>query len=679
MSEQQQKPAARRRRVVAFCSLTVFFMLVSLAACALVTGCAPSGGEEPPLNPAQRPTPTQSGAVYAPTDYQELYAALEEMQENSRGNYSLLENSGVAGTSDGAAEILSDQSGANAGASAAAPSGSLGTSAEDPNDYSRTNVQVEGIDEGDVVKTDGSHIYVLSQDQLVIFEASGSATVEMSRTDLVASTDPESVSMQVTGYPQELHLSGSLLMAITAHTNMTSSAVLENVQETRLSFYDISDPASPQLVADFAQSGSYKTSRRYGETLYLVSEYYMFDDPVSDDPRTYVPLLGTGEQREPLDIADLRIMPALQQSTYTVVTSYELTSRQRSDQKAILGGAGTVYMSYDNLYLASTTFADEVKEPYQESVYTVEEHVERASTQIIRVALSAGTLDTAAQCMISGQLLNQFSLDEYEGNLRLAVTVAQRSYRILKDESHGVESVQYDENNAPTNALYVLDATLNVTGSIEGLAEDERIYSARFSGPVGYMVTYREMDPLFALDLSDPAAPKVTSALKIPGFSTYLHFFAEDRLLGLGYNTTDAMLGEMKLSMFDTSDAFDVQERYFQSVDTTSSEALREHRAVLVDTERALIGFPGYGDSSGQAQGRYFVYRYDDTHGFILEATLSLNALGYQTRALISGEYLYVCSDLSLDVFELSTFEQVASLKIRDADSAMPIEPLIFE
>jgi uncharacterized secreted protein with C-terminal beta-propeller domain len=473
-----------------------------------------------------------------------------------------------------------------------------------------------------------------------------------------------------------MYINGSTLVIVENrfNGNIASSAWPEgNPEETWLTLYDVSDPSHPTLMTEFAQSGSYRTSRLYGERLYLISSYYLTYGAERDQPATYVPQLGRGGGYELMAVADVRVMPSVQQPNYTVVTSYDLATQERIDQKAVLGEASTVYMSYDNLYLGSSIYSSEESEPYEESVYTVTDYINKQTTQLVRVGINEGLLDVAAQCTFDGGLLNQFSLDEYEGNLRLAVTHENYSYRVLKDESHGVESYQQDES-VSTSAVYVFDQSMTIIGGIEGLAADERIYSVRFTGPVGYMVTYRQTDPLFALDLSDPTAPVITSELKIPGFSTYLHPFGEGRLLGLGYDADGSMTRGMKLSMFDISDPFAVSELFAENVETYSSEALYEHKAVLVDVERNIIGFPGDGNSYDGLQA-YFVYRYDDEGGFELRAQLELgmatddSSYGYNNscRGLFIGEYLYVFSDAYLDVFDLETLENVASLKVPEA------------
>ncbi|MDR2105992.1 MAG: beta-propeller domain-containing protein [Coriobacteriales bacterium] len=688
---------SRLRVVLASVAAALVLVLVT-------TGIVVSGV----LSPANRAKPSHTvltgedsfvaGAVRAPADYREVYQLLDDLAtQNGGGSFGLLESlESAEGASSNASAAVADDAAASpdagtalapspnptSGADAAGESiGEPAYTAAAPSDsqpaHSETNVQVEGIDEADIVKTDGSHIYALSANELIILKAAGASTREVSRTQLTPETSDGTQYSSV----REMYLSGSVLAVITdygRYSTFSTAKPSAPIYETRLVLYDISDPAAPALLTQFAQSGDYATSRLYDGILYLVSSYYLPGEMDRDEPGSFVPLLGQDDARASIAVEDIRIMPSVQQASYTVVASYDLAAPARVDQKSVLGRTDTSYMSYGNLYLGSSTHISEAKEPYQDSVYTVEEHTERYATQLVRIGISDGALDVAAQCVVDGTLLNQFSLDEYEGHLRLVVTVDNSSYRVLTDESHGVEVVQYDDEQVPVNALYILNPALELVGGIEGLAEDERIYSARFSGPVGYMVTYRQVDPLFALDLSSPTAPKVTSELKIPGFSTYLHPFGEGRLLGLGYDAAGDIRNSMKLSMFDTSNAFDVTELFAEGVDTSSSEALSEHRAVLVDATRNIIGFPGFAGYGSMS--RYFVYGYNDADGFTLQAELPLqsaDSYGYGIRGIIIDDCLYVFAGDSLDVFDLATFERLASLRLRDASAPAQVMPMV--
>jgi uncharacterized secreted protein with C-terminal beta-propeller domain len=270
-----------------------------------------------------------------------------------------------------------------------------------------------------------------------------------------------------------------------------------------------------------------------------------------------------------------------------------------------------------------------------------------------------------------------------------------------------------------SNDLYVLNADLNVRGGIIGLAPGERIYSVRFDGPVGYVVTFRETDPLFSIDLSDPARPRVMDALKIPGFSEYLHPWAAGRLFGLGMHAdNNGLVSGMKLSMFDTSDPFAISEMSTQRVSGDNSDALSDHKAIFVDTRRELIGFAVWtyaqmmpledsvrggnsdndgvdssaGESSGgsvasgdsfgsvdgstgsgvagdrdswsaaEPVGSYLIYRYDEAEGFVLVAALPTEEYYSWSRGMFVGEYFYLCQSSAVDVYDPTNFKRVKLL-----------------
>ncbi|MDR1013910.1 MAG: beta-propeller domain-containing protein [Coriobacteriales bacterium] len=733
-------PAARRRRLALYLSVAAAFLLVSIAVGLMLTSRPASNSGLLSAGSLLRDAVADVGSVASPADYQELYSVIAGMGE-AGGVYALADTAEALGAGeavstaapqaapssarDGSeaatnaaapapAATADADGGAGAGGGGAAQGSSAGGSQEGATDaageldalssdsssgatgtYSETNTQVKGIDEGDIVKTDGTHVYALSQNELVIFRAAGADTKELSRTTVAEQ------GLETYGSPHEMYVSGSTLAIVSYHFGTGASEgpsasgvatilpVQGGMEETRLTLYDVSDPSAPALLAGFGQSGSYQTSRLYGEKLYLVSSYYLPYGADRSKPETFVPLFSENGSYGLMRAADIHVMPVVQQPNYTIVASYDLAACERIDQKSVLGYASTVYMSYRNLYLGSSVYASEEGEPYQESVYTVVDYVNRTTTQLVRVAIEDGALDVAAQCTVEGALLNQFSLDEYEDNLRLVVTRESSSYRFLRDESHDIESYQ-DHESTTSNAVYVLDPSMTLIGGIEDLAEDERIYSARFAGPVGYMVTYRQVDPLFAIDLADPLRPKVTSELKIPGFSTYLHPFGEGRLLGLGNEAEGAVTQGMKLSMFDVSDPFAVGEAYHQGVDAVASEALYNHKAVLVDVGRGLIGFPGYGSSDAlsatryDSMGRYFVYRYDEAGGFELRAALEMgtdSSYWSGTRGLLIDGYLYVFSGACLDVFDLDTLEKAVSLQVQDSSEAIgsgsaPVRPL---
>jgi uncharacterized secreted protein with C-terminal beta-propeller domain len=277
------------------------------------------------------------------------------------------------------------------------------------------------------------------------------------------------------------------------------------------------------------------------------------------------------------------------------------------------------------------------------------------TTRIVRIDLADQDLSLAAQGTVPGALINQFALDEHDGHLRVVTTVDGM------DQALGAWTQRV--------TLRVLDAALQQVGAVE-LVRDESVRAVRFAATVGYVVTFKQVDPLFAVDLSRPEAPTVMSALKIPGFSSYLHPWGDGRLAGLGVNADEnGWQDGLKLSMFNTADPYNVTETHALKVAADESIALNDHRAVWADLERGLIGFPAYQWSGGEQPSRYLVYSVDDAGQFSLRADLPLSYVtGYwgtpATRGVQIGDHLYVCSAAAVTVFSLATFDQVAELEI---------------
>jgi len=214
--------------------------------------------------------------------------------------------------------------------------------------------------------------------------------------------------------------------------------------------------------------------------------------------------------------------------------------------------------------------------------------------------------------------------------------------------------------------LFVLDENLKLIGQVKELAKGEQIYSVRFDGDTGYIVTFKQTDPLFAIDLSNPGDPKVLSALKIPGFSEYMQPFGDGLLFGLGKQTNEATsVTGLKLSMFDVSDKTDVTEiaKEVLGGNYTWTEASYNHKSILVSPKRGLIGFASY-DS-------YFVYHYDKAKGFTLLKQLKIGAevmkVGLSNgtmRGLYIDDVLYVFTGNEVISMEMGTYEKIQTLPL---------------
>ena len=201
-----------------------------------------------------------------------------------------------------------------------------------------------------------------------------------------------------------------------------------------------------------------------------------------------------------------------------------------------------------------------------------------------------------------------------------------------------------------------------MTGSIEGLAEDERVYSARFMGSTGYFVTFRETDPLFTVDLSNPKAPKIIGKLKIPGFSDYLHFYGEDKLLGIGMEVDEetGVSEGAKLTIFDISDPTDVKEEStYIMKDVFSVDVEYDYKAALIDVNKNIIGFAGY------PHGRqcYYIFSYDEENGFECKMEEDLNGNASRSaRGICISQTLYVVQGNVIESYSLYDYKKIDDL-----------------
>ena len=377
-----------------------------------------------------------------------------------------------------------------------------------------------------------------------------------------------------------------------------------------------------------------------------------------------MPGIYRGGARELIAPGDICICPRNSGTRYTNVSVIDVDGCEIETTQSLLGGGDTVYMNDTSLYLASSVMRTDESDPYTKSVYTVVDYKNTACTELTRFDIAGGTLTYAASGEVDGYLHDQYSMDEQDGNLRIVTTASSYDYSIYTDEE--MDFTNYvSGDNADSNALYVLDPELNVIGSVTELAPGEQVYSVRFDGDYGYFCTFETVDPLFAVDLSDPAAPKVLSALKIPGFSDYLHVWSDGRLFGLGQNTRTEGRGDdqwvttdgMKLSMFDTSDPTDVTECASLALDADYSEALYNPRAILISYDRDLIAFP--------ANDGYLIYGYDEQDGFVPKAQVQLeNGFSWNCRGLYIGELFYVVSEDSVSVIDLNSLTLTATISI---------------
>ena len=547
-----------------------------------------------------------------------------------------------------------------------------------------TNTQVSGIDESDIVKTDGKYIYHYRFDptnggaEIKITSADGlkpvstitlpdycNAEMYIANNRLVAVQNMNSAAAQALSESLNEPLSDYL-----TEQNSESKVIIpeyqQNIMRRKMSFteavvFDISDKQSPKEINRYRQDGSYVSSRMNGNMLYLVSNKRIYSDAEAYMPaRFYLPYAGSENAVKPISADKILLPTYLENFNYAIVTSLDISSG-KADTKAVLGMADEIMMSKNNLYLAAT-------------VYNGERGFRDRSTGICRFAITADGLKYIADAKVSGYIDNQFSLDEHKGNLRIATT-------------------SYSENGETVNNIYLLDSNLKQTGAVENLAPGERIYSVRYIGDTAYVVTFKETDPLFVIDISDPAKPVVKGQLKIPGFSEYLHPIDENTLIGLGNNTTVTKYGGvitdgLKLSLFDVSDPLDPKEKYNCIIGNRGSDspALQNHKAFMYYADEGIFGFPAtvystYGASvdnpySGESRlsfDGYLVVKPGSSEFEIIGTlpssdTVSKNSFMHNDsgsaieRGIYIGRTLYTISSSGITSYSLDDFSQKAKL-----------------
>ena len=442
-------------------------------------------------------------------------------------------------------------------------------------DYSRTNIQEAGVDEGDIIKTDGTWIYILKQDGSFSIVRANDGAPKVESTTKLEKTGLSNREIR------EMYLDGDRLIIVeegicTALEKDNELYRTSTGYQTVLSVWDIADRTQPEQIGMLRQDGYYKDSRKNGDFVYLFTSYMPYIAETYEES-TIVPRINGDEVA--YNQFYLPEKPASE--NYLIISSVDITKPEEvKDQKVLVSGADRFYVSTENIYVTN--------ENYNSGRDTV-------VTEIAKFHYKDGRITGVAAGSVKGYLNDSFSLNEYDGTLR-------------------VVSTYYDETWEEWNALYILDEKLQQLSAIEDLAQGETIRSARFFGTTGYFVTFRQTDPLFSVDLSDPEDPKVLGELKISGFSSYLHFYGENLLLGIGYEAdenTGSTTG-LKLSMFDISDPTNVKEVSRAVLPgMTWCPAIEDYKSILVDPDKNLIGF--YCDK------RYFVYSYDETGGFTRE------------------------------------------------------------
>jgi len=556
------------------------------------------------------------------------------------------------------------------------------TSASEETGYSDTNNQVAGVQESDIIKTDGSYIYQVVDGKVNIY------TAEPNNLSLIGAISPSDF------FVQEIFLTNNQVILYGQKSYSYIEPFLVDVSsesmilpyygedEVYITVYDVTNPSSPALSQSYKFDGNYISGRVIGDNLYMATDKYFWAGPLyesaSNNAYTDQDILPsytnnlTGETVT-LDYSDIRYFPDNVSSNYFMTIGLSFTTKQ-VDVDAYLGYGGQIYVSNTGFYTAVSHYEYNVLE----SDVALYRPAYDVNTALYKFSIGDGLMSFDAKGMVKGTIQNQFSMDEYKGNFRVATTSGNNWW--------------WGTNNESANNLYILDSGMNQIGQIEDLAKGETIYSTRFVGDKIYMVTFKQVDPFFVIDASIPTAPVVQGFLKIPGFSSYMHPMDETHILGFGQETEEDMNGRVtttgfKISLFDVTDFENPVESDKLVIGTsgTYSELQYNHKALMYAIEKNLMAIPiSVCETNGYVTDYVGAYVFnistDDisikgrvTHQEDGLTITQDNQSGYTyydwdyniSRTLYIGDYLYTFSNNLLVVYDLESLGEVSRLPIQ--------------
>ncbi len=534
------------------------------------------------------------------------------------------------------------------------------------NNESTTNNQVEGVEEGDIVVVKDGFIYTAKDQSITVVNAKDPKNLKMAT----------SIKLKESQYISKLALYDNLLIVI-------GDQYIEKARTAMVtaSFYDISNPSNPKHVRDVGQEGFLQDIRITKDTLYLIGNmypnYWMLQEDNKTDlkPKTFDSMAGTEYKNLPLE--KISILPNTMDGTYSLITAVDLKNgaKTTANTKGYLGGSSGLYMSENALYLTTPMYESSNDISSEKRVMDMIWLPRSADTQIFKWNVDGTTLNFAGSTEVKGTVLNQYSMDEYKGNFRIFTT----------------EGNTWDEKNTSYNHLFILDEHLKTLGSVKDMAPGEKIYSARFMGEKAYVVTFKQVDPLFVIDVANPKKPTVLGELKIPGFSNYLHPLDETHLIGIGYDTEQrydsytkrnfTVTTNMKMSLFDVSDFRNPKEQSTVKIGGkgSSSEVQYNPRALFRNKEFNYFGFPvvlyeaGKGDEVVyQGQGAQ-IYEITAEKGIVLKGNIinRNNDESYENweqvvqRVVYIDDTLYTIARNEVKSYQLNDFKPLDTLTIK--------------
>jgi uncharacterized secreted protein with C-terminal beta-propeller domain len=612
-------------------------------------------------------------------------------------------------------------------------------------DFSETNIQVEGVDEPDVVKTDGKYLYIVSGQKVYIIKAWPSVdaivvsniSVDFSISNIFINED----RLIIFGTSYEYYYD---VIYEEDSENTCIPSPWYSTSNTYIKIYDIENREKPELKRDIVVGGNFYNARMIDNYIYVITRQYSYHiQPCFEDNETIIPLISINGEVKKIPLSDILCIDVPNYGytlTHVVSVNVKNDSEEVVDKIFTLGNSQTMYVSRNNIYITyqisrsdyfiKQQIIDEVVFPILPN--SIKENIKAARTfdisdynrgQIVdwildsfylsldvqerneiqaeieihmhrtvihKISVENGKIHYICNGTVSGYILNQFSMDEHNGFLRIASQI-QGYWRT---------------DSQKTTNVYILNGNLNLVGKVEGIAPGENLHSARFLGDKAYLVTFKKVDPFFTLDLSDPYYPRILGELKIPGYSDYLHPYDENHIIGIGKETVEpqeeyswtrdfAWYQGLKIALFDVSDFENPKEvaKIIIGDRGTDSSILWDHKAFLFNREKELLVLPvslyeiadeikeqndGYtGNTYGQfkIQGA-FVYKLSLENGFEFRGTIThmdennypnddyywrWDSSSHVTRSLYIEDVLYTISN---NIVKLNSLDDLSEINI---------------
>lgn len=602
------------------------------------------------------------------------------------------------------------------------------TTTSSSTDHSTTNNQVQGVNEADLVQTDGSYIYTLTNGELTIVDVRDPANAHVVSTT------------QFSGWGSGLYLDGSRVIVLTTQYLATPLPYTPGIptpslviglpifyparEQTTAWVFDVSVPTAPSLIQKTSFSGSLDTSRMIGDQLYLVinndislpgPQLVPLDNisipnqtPVSssiasipisllpsptqryqteaeyrqwlaDNIDQYIPYYSTtlsdGSQGPNGSLLDnIAYLPdGTPISTLTTLADIDVTA-DTAGPAAITtaaGSASTVYVSNQNLYMFTTRQLDATPDTTGTAAATaliLPYWGYQSTTDILKFNLGVHTINFDAAGHVDGSPLNSYSMDEYNGQLR--VVTETYNWQNAVEASQTVDgSILTGWTTPTTHSLYVLSdngsGTLGITGELDNLGNGELLRSVLFEQDRAFVVTFQQVDPLFAIDLSNPSAPVATGQLVMPGFSTYLFPIDQDHLIGVGQGegATPGNFHTVQIALYDVSDLANpvlVDQKLYDAGTnadwgSVSSDALYDPHAFSYFADPGILAIPldswSWNSSTGTSQNTLEVLKIDPAAGFTELGQVSQES--EIQRSVRIGDDLYSVSTGDIKIVQL--------------------------